>query len=122
VPQRAWEQEAFAAVLARPKVAPLQKVTVKCPCGRRVSHTAVPEGTRAQPLRCDAECERQQRAGCLADAFGISDPAHHVPWLDRQRSATPYQEAASCVVQTLPGVSHHAATGGIHLCQGHRLY
>lgn len=65
----------------------LQKVTVKCACGRKVSHLALPQGVAAKALRCDAECERQQRSSRLADAFGIDDPSHHVPYVDRQRWA-----------------------------------
>ncbi|EIE26925.1 hypothetical protein COCSUDRAFT_46285 [Coccomyxa subellipsoidea C-169] len=72
----------------RPPALPsLQKVTVKCACGRRVSHIALPVGTAPKPIRCDAECERVQRSSRLADAFGIGDPGHHVPWVDRQRQA-----------------------------------
>ncbi len=63
----------------------MQKVTVRCACGRRVSHTALPEGTQPAPLRCDAECERLKRALKLADAFDIDDPVHHVPWVDRHK-------------------------------------
>jgi hypothetical protein len=66
---------------------PLQSVVVKCPCGRRASRLALPEGRSPLPLRCDGECRRAARANTLADAFGIEDPAHHVPWVDRQRCA-----------------------------------
>ena len=37
---------------------PLRSVEVKCPCGRRVSHVALPEGRAPVPLRCDAACRR----------------------------------------------------------------
>ncbi len=57
---------------------PLQKVTLKCPCGRRVSHTAVPAGQRPGILTCDAECERQKRSSRLASAFGIEDPGQRM--------------------------------------------
>ena len=78
------DREADHALSCRPQPPPLQKVTLKCPCGRRVSHTAVPVGQRPGILTCDAECERQKRSNRLANAFGIQDPAHHVPWVDRQ--------------------------------------
>ncbi|CAL8468912.1 g8453 [Coccomyxa elongata] len=45
------------------------------------------KGTAPKPLRCDAECERAKRSSRLADAFGIEDPGHHVPWVDRHRDA-----------------------------------
>ena len=76
--------EAQSGDVRRPQPPPLQKVTLKCPCGRRVSHTAVPAGQRPGILTCDAECERQKRSSRLANAFGIEDPDHHVPWVDRQ--------------------------------------
>lgn len=68
-----------------PALPSLQKVTVKCPCGRRVSHTALPQGTAPKPIQCVAECERLKRSSRLADAFGIEDPGHYIPWADRQR-------------------------------------
>lgn len=82
---RGWRIEKLIMWLScRPQPPPLQKVTLKCPCGRRVSHTAVPAGQRPAILTCDAECERQKRSSRLANAFDIQDPAHHVPWIDRQ--------------------------------------
>lgn len=61
------------------------KVTVKCACGRRVSHIPVREGQEVEPPRCDAECLRLLRQNRLANAFGVEDPEHHVPWVDRHR-------------------------------------
>lgn len=100
----------------RPQPPPLQKVTLKCPCGRRVSHTAVPAGQRPGILTCDAECERQKRANRLANAFGIQDPAHHVPWVDRQprwAAARTHELLKTCQrCQTLCGRSIRAV--GMH--------
>ena len=66
---------------------PLVACEVRCPCGRRAAHPAVPEGTAAPPLACDAGCERAARQAQLASAFGIERPAEHVPWVDRTRRA-----------------------------------
>ena len=43
------------------------------------------EGQEVEPPRCDAECLRLQRQSNLADAFGVEDPEHHVPWVNRNR-------------------------------------
>lgn len=48
-------------------------VTVRCPCGRKVSHPVVAEGGTPPPIYCDAECERRLRTVQLADAFGVDD-------------------------------------------------
>ena len=63
----------------------LVRHTVRCPCGRRVSHPAVLEGQAAPSLACDAECKRQQRQRRLADAFGVADPETHASVFDRNR-------------------------------------
>ncbi|BDA43092.1 probable E3 ubiquitin-protein ligase ZNF598 at N-terminal half [Coccomyxa sp. Obi] len=83
--QPAGPASTSAAQPRAPALPSLQKVTVKCPCGRKVSHIALPQGTTPKPIRCDAECERVKRSSRLADAFGIEDPGHHVPWVNRHR-------------------------------------
>ena len=70
-------------MLCRPP--PLVTQRIKCHCGRRVSHVAVVEGQQAAPLACDGECNRLKRQKQLAGAFGVVDPAQHVPVFDRQR-------------------------------------
>ena len=64
---------------------PLVRVTSRCPCGRRASHQAVPLGTAAPALACDAACSEARRAAALADAFGI-DRKTHVSVFDRDYS------------------------------------
>ena len=61
---------------------PLIRVTSRCPCGRRASHQAVPLGTAAPALACDAACSEARRAAALADAFGV-DRKTHVSVFDR---------------------------------------
>ncbi len=70
-------------MLCRPP--PLVTQRINCHCGRRVSHVAVVEGQQAAPLACDGECNRVNRQKQLAGAFGVVDPAQHVPVFDRQR-------------------------------------
>lgn len=66
----------------------LVKQTVKCPCGRRMSHPVLPEGQAAPPLKCDAECQRQKRRLQLADAFGVEDMDRYMSFADRNRTPT----------------------------------
>ena len=66
----------------------LVSITRRCPCGRRVTHPVVPQGTEAEPLACDDECAVQARRAQLARAFDIADPDSHVPVQDRNRIAT----------------------------------
>lgn len=67
---------------------PLVRVTVKCPCGRRTSHQAMPQGTSPPPaLTCDRECEAQQRRTRLADAFGVTNPEAYTSAQDRPKCA-----------------------------------
>ncbi len=66
--------------------APLVKVTVRCPCGRRSSSLAVREGEAASPLACDKECDKAAYKTKLADAFGVDDPDVHVAYFDRHRT------------------------------------
>lgn len=63
---------------------PLVKHTVRCPCGRRVTYPVVEEGQSPPPIQCDAVCQLESRRHALADAFGISDPDHHVSVFDRK--------------------------------------
>ena len=65
---------------------PLVRVTSRCPCGRRASHQAVPLGTAAPALACDAACAEARRAAALADAFGV-DRRSHVPVFERAGSS-----------------------------------
>ncbi|KAK9815654.1 hypothetical protein WJX72_007454 [[Myrmecia] bisecta] len=78
-----------AAAASRPA---LVRLTVKCPCGRRSSHSVVEQGQTPAPLQCDTDCERQKRQQQIAGAFGIADPAHHVPVFDRNRTPHYSQE------------------------------
>lgn len=64
---------------------PLVRVTSRCPCGCRASHQAVPLGTAAPALACDAACSEARRAAALADAFGV-DRKTHVSVFERASS------------------------------------
>eukprot|EP00891_Asterochloris_glomerata_P004258 jgi/Astpho2/4258/Aster-x0199 len=89
---------------ARPP--PLVTQRIKCHCGRRVSHVAVVEGQQAAPLACDGECNRLKRQKQLAGAFGVVDPAQHVPVFDRQRLATLYPRSLLvAAVQSRPFIA-----------------
>ena len=72
------------------------KVTVKCPCGRRVSHQVMQEGQRPAALLCDAACIQAGRQQQLAGAFGVEDPSHHVSSFDRNRSAHLHPHPVEC--------------------------
>jgi hypothetical protein len=76
---------AAAMQQAQRRPPPLVKHTVKCPCGRRVSHFVIEEGQQEVPgLECDAVCQLEGRKVQLAEAFGIEDPAHHVAHFGRR--------------------------------------
>jgi hypothetical protein len=66
----------------------LVKATAKCPCGRRQLHTAVRVGEVPVPLKCDRECEKQQRKATLASAFGVEDADSHAAYWDKHRTPT----------------------------------
>jgi hypothetical protein len=66
----------------------LVKATAKCPCGRRQLHTAVRVGESPAPLKCDKECEKQQRKQTLASAFGVEDADKHAAYWDKHRTPT----------------------------------
>jgi hypothetical protein len=65
---------ADTAAAARRRPVPLVKRTVRCPCGRRVSHAVVEEGQDAPALACDGVCQLEGRRALLAGAFGV-DPS-----------------------------------------------
>lgn len=66
---------------------PLVKHTLKCPCGRRVSHVVVEEGEAPPALACDGVCQLEGRRARLADAFGVADPARHAGAFQPRRNA-----------------------------------
>lgn len=69
---------------ARRRPPPLVKRTVRCPCGRKVTHHVVEEGQEVPALECDAVCNLEGRRAQLADAFGIEDREHHTSAFDRR--------------------------------------
>ena len=69
------------------KLPPLVKHTIRCPCGRRVSHPVIEEGRRVPDLPCDSMCELEKRRRSLASAFGIDDPDRHVSVFNRKAAS-----------------------------------
>lgn len=100
-------ERALLCFRVRQAPAPLVTVTVKCACGRKVSHIPVREGQEVEAPRCDTACMRLQRQNRLADAFGVDDPSQHVPWVDRQRWGLYCRAILTCCVTTIwSGVRH----------------
>jgi hypothetical protein len=65
---------------------PPPQVSIRCPCGRRVLHTALREGEPDPPLLpCTQDCQVAARRAALADAFGVRNPDTYVPFFERHR-------------------------------------
>ena len=70
----------------------------------RVTHCAAGrDGAEADPVRRGVRAGAAQQR--LADAFGIGDPGHHVPWVDRQRQVIQYVKLSFLHGVSLP-VAH----------------
>ncbi|KAG2431332.1 hypothetical protein HYH02_013322 [Chlamydomonas schloesseri] len=88
--------------------ASLRKVTVRCPCGRRVDHLALRADEEVPAMRCNRDCEAAQRRSQLANAFGVTAADSHVSYFERHRtpSYTPtlIQSAQSLGVEWVASV------------------
>jgi hypothetical protein len=45
-------------------------------------------GESPAPLKCDKECDKQQRKQTLASAFGVDDADSHAAYFDKHRTPT----------------------------------